>query len=61
MYFDTLPSDPIMLLSFVNTRLRDEYGSLKELCAALDVDAASLCACLGQIGYVYNPQLNKFV
>ncbi len=61
MYFDTLPSDPIMLLSFVNTRLRDEYGSLKELCSALDVDAVSLCARLGQIGYVYNPELNKFV
>ena len=41
MYFDTLPSDPIMLLSFVNTRLRDEYGSLKELCSALNVDACA--------------------
>lgn len=50
-----------MLLSFVNTRLRDQYGSLKELCASLDVDADTVCARLGQIGYVYNPELNKFV
>ena len=34
-----LPKDPVILLSFVNTKLRDEYESLDELCAALDADA----------------------
>ena len=33
-----IPNDPAMLLSFLNTRLRDEYPSLEELCAALDLD-----------------------
>ena len=35
-----LPQDPIILLSYVNTKLRDEYSSLDELCAALDADEA---------------------
>ena len=33
-----IPTDPAILLSFVNTRLRDEFSSLAELCAALDAD-----------------------
>lgn len=33
-----LPQDPYILLSFVNTKLRDEYESLESFCAALDVD-----------------------
>ena len=38
----TLPKDPAILLSCVNTKLRDEYPSLSELCAALDADRAEL-------------------
>ena len=37
-----LPKDPFLLLSVVNTKLRDEYGSLDALCAALDLDRAAL-------------------
>ena len=29
-----IPNDPVILLSFVNARLRDEYDSLEELCGA---------------------------
>lgn len=29
-----LPKDPMILLSVVNTKLRDEFPSLEELCAA---------------------------
>ena len=38
-----LPKDPVILLSFVNTKLRDEFESLEELCAALDADAQTIC------------------
>ena len=31
-----LPKDPVMLLSFVNTHLRDRYPSLQEFCEAYD-------------------------
>lgn len=61
--FDTmenLPSDPMMLLSFINMKLRDCYPSLDELCAALDVDRATLCARLAEAGFEYNPRQNKF-
>ena len=28
----TLPEDPMMLFSFINMKLRDNYSSLDELC-----------------------------
>ena len=31
-----LPNDPIILLSYVNTKLRDDYADLDDLCGALD-------------------------
>ena len=39
---DMIPNDPVILLSFVNARLRDEYDSLEELCGALDVSREDL-------------------
>lgn len=56
-----IPTDPVILLSFVNTKLRDEYESLEELCAALDADEASLRSALAAIGYTYDPVKNRFV
>ena len=37
-----LPKDPMILLSVVNTKLRDEYDSLDALCEDLDLDRAEL-------------------
>lgn len=56
-----LPQDPIILLSFVNTKLRDEYPSLDELCAALDVDREELLRKLEGVGYTYEEQRNQFL
>lgn len=56
-----LPNDPNMLLSLVNTRLRDEYGSLAELCAALDEDEVALTDRLAAAGWRYEAALNQFV
>lgn len=56
-----LPKNPVVLLSFVNTRLRDEYDSLEELCAALDVSRSELEERLASIGYQYNEQTNQFI
>lgn len=56
----TLPKDPIMLLSFINMKLRDIYSSLDELCDDLEVDRAELEAKLSQAGYEYSPENNKF-
>ena len=56
-----LPKDPYILLSFVNTRLRDEYPSLSELCAALDVDEGEVTAALAALDCRYDPDQNRFV
>ena len=56
-----IPNDPAILLSFVNTKLRDEYAGLDELCAALDTGKARIESALAAIDYHYDPKLNKFV
>ena len=56
-----LPKDPFILLSYVNTKLRDEYSSLSELCAALDADEGEVTAALTGAGYAYDPAQNRFV
>ena len=38
-----LPNDPCILLSYVNTKLRDQYPSLAALCDDLEADQAALC------------------
>ena len=55
-----LPEDPVMLLSFVNTKLRDQYASLDALCDDLDAPRAAPEAKLGEIGYFYNAKENRF-
>ena len=37
-----LPKDPILLLSVVNTKLRDEYKNLDALCEDLSVEKEKL-------------------
>ena len=56
-----LPRDPMILLSFVNTKLRDEFASLEELCAALDVDEQTVCDTLAALDYHYDPAANRFI
>jgi hypothetical protein len=57
---ENLPSDPFMLLSYVNTKLRDNFSSLDELCASLDVNRGDLENKLKSAGFEYNDSLNKF-
>lgn len=56
-----LPNDPMILLSYINTQLRDNFPSLDELCQSLGVERADIEAKLNTIDYSYNPALNKFV
>ncbi len=55
-----LPQDPIILLSYVNTKLRDEYDTLEQFCAELETDRAALEARLKESGFVYDPDRNQF-
>lgn len=55
-----IPNDPIMLLSYVNLKLRDYYGNLDDLCENEDVDKQTLLDKLSGIGYVYKEETNQF-
>ena len=57
----SLPKDPVMLLSVVNTRLRDVYPSLEELAKAGNVSPEEIKAALAKINYEYNETTNQFV
>ena len=56
-----LPKDPVMLLSVVNTQLRDQYASLEELAKAHMISEDEIIAKLKTINYEYNKEQNKFV
>ena len=56
-----IPKDPVILLSYVNTKLRDDYGTLDELCGALDLDESELKRQLERIGFCYDAKQNRFV
>ena len=58
---NNLPQDPAMLLSFVNTQLRDHYESLQDLCAAMNVDEDMIREKLAQIDYEYDEAQHRFV
>lgn len=56
-----IPKDPVMLMSFLNTKLRDRYSSLEELCQDLEADQAELEKKLESIDYQYDAGKNQFV
>ncbi len=56
-----LPQDPFILLSFINTSLRDKYSSLAALCEDLDVDETELKNTLAAAGFFYDAQKNAFL
>ncbi len=57
--FDLLPKDPAMLMSYLNTKLRDEYASLDELCEDMHIDRARLTKALADGGFEYDPSRNR--
>ena len=56
-----LPRVPIILLSYVNTKLRDRDASLAIFCEEEGADESALRAALAEVGYEYNPDTNQFV
>ena len=56
----SLPKDPVILLSYINTLLRDEYSSLSSLCEDRQVDEEELQKTLSSIGYESDSTLNRF-
>ena len=56
-----LPNEPIILLSFINTKLRDFYSSLDDFCDDTQCDKQEIIDKLNSINYQYNKKLNKFM
>lgn len=56
-----IPKDPVMLLSFINLKLRDFYGSMEELCEDLDTSETEITEKLATIDYHYDKEKNQFV
>lgn len=56
-----LPKDPVMLLSVINTKLRDQYESLDALCEDMQVDKEELICTLNGIQYEYDEEKRQFV
>ncbi len=57
---NSLPSDPMILFSFVNMKLRDEYASLDALCNDMQIDRTELERTLSEAGFEYSAEHNKF-
>ena len=55
-----LPKEPSMLLSMINMKLRDRYGSLDELCDDLDESESEISDILDKAGYRYDEATNQF-
>lgn len=56
-----LPKDPMLLLSVVNTKLRDRYTSLDALCEDMQADREKMETKLQNIDYTYDENTNQFV
>lgn len=56
-----IPQDPVMLLSFVNTQLRDFYSDFEAFCKDKEVDSEEIKAKLHSIDYEYDSKVNQFV
>lgn len=56
-----LPKDPMLLLSVVNTKLRDYYHSLDALCDDMDVEKDEIVNALKTIDYEYDEDRQQFV
>ena len=57
----TVPKDPVILLSFLNTKLRDHYSSLQALCEDLELEENQLKEKIAVIGYTYDSDRNQFI
>ena len=57
----SIPQDPVMLLSYVNTKLRDDYASLDVFCERENAQKEDVVQALNALGYEYDEQKNQFI
>ncbi|MCQ2741964.1 MAG: DUF4250 domain-containing protein [Bacilli bacterium] len=52
--------NPVILLSLINTKLRDVYSSLDDLCEDMDTTKEELDSILNPVGYTYDKNQNQY-
>ncbi|MDE6650295.1 MAG: DUF4250 domain-containing protein [Muribaculaceae bacterium] len=57
---EILPKDPVMLMSFVNMKLRDEYRTLEDFCSSYGLDENKLKAMMECAGFEWLPDIRQF-
>jgi len=55
-----LPRDPVMLMSFVNMKLRDQYDTLEDFCQDYGLTSDKLQTTLAAAGFQYSPENKRF-
>ena len=55
-----LPKDPVILLSFINMKLRDQYSSIEDLCSDFNIEKEFIDKQLNNIGYEYVKKVNQY-
>lgn len=55
-----LPKDPMILFSFINTRLRDQEPDFDRLCNQLQVSREWIEEQLAQAGFFYDSSIHQF-
>ncbi len=60
MELSELPSDNAILMSYLNTKFRDVYASLDDLCHDMHIDKEALLRRMAEAGFEYSEQYNKF-
>ncbi len=55
-----IPQDPFILLSFINTKLRDEFTNIDDLCKSLEIERSQIEKTLSTIEYSYSKDQNRF-
>lgn len=56
-----IPQDPAILLSYINTQLRDYFSSLDSLCEERELSKEEITEKLAAIDYHYDEVANQFV
>lgn len=57
----SIPKDPVILLSYLNTQLRDFYPTLGELCKSMDLDQETIERSMQGLDYHYDSARNQFI
>lgn len=56
-----LPKDPVILLSYVNTQLRDNFSDFDDFCTSGNLDQEEIIKKLSGIDYTYDSGTNQFI